>query len=146
MKLRRQLKQNRPGFLAEIRHTLFQQFEAIIAALGQALPMRDEFRGLPGEDEIVGSVVAPALERLDCRGAIERRVELRRYEPRCIVNESVFLAHFFREERPPPGGVMPPRRADQDLRHSCVPRCPMVTRFLGMLREAPSSAEVAAGT
>src|SRR5436305_15349448 len=87
--------------------------------------MRDEFRRLPGKDEILRRVGAPPFDRLDRRRAVERRVEFRGLEPGSVVKKRVFLADFFGEERPPPRGVMPAGSADQDSRHGWVPGGPM---------------------
>src|SRR5215210_1544086 len=77
--------------------------------------MSDELRGLPGKPKIVGGLVEPALHRLERRRAVERRVELGRTEAGGVPGERVLLPDVLREERPPPGVVVPARGADADL-------------------------------
>src|SRR5215203_2987549 len=49
--LRRQLEQHRPGLVAEDIEAFLYQAKAVRRALGEAVPVRDVLRGLPGEHE-----------------------------------------------------------------------------------------------
>ena len=69
--------------------------------------MSDELRGLPGENEILTGLLAPASHRFGCRCPIEHAVELGRRKLAGIVLKLVLERQSLGKERSAPGIVMP---------------------------------------
>src|SRR5258707_2201287 len=76
MEIRRELKQDRSGLVAEKRKAVLQQLEAVDGFFRKPLPVGDEFGRLPGEDKILSGLLAPAFHRLRRWRAIEHAVQL----------------------------------------------------------------------
>src|SRR3954452_8145267 len=121
LELRRELKQDRPHFAAQQRNAVLEQLQAVDGAIGQALPMRDELRRLPGEDEIAAGLLSPRFHRLRCRRPIEHAVELGSIELLGVVAKLLLQRQAPGKERTSPRGVMPARGANQNARHFPVP-------------------------
>jgi hypothetical protein len=62
--VRREPKQDRTGLVTQQRQPVYEQFKTVDRVFGQALPVRDELRRLPGKDEIRIGGIAPACDRL----------------------------------------------------------------------------------
>ena len=90
LELRRQLKQDRAGLLAQKRQTVLKQFEAVDRAIREALPVSNEFRCLPGEYEIIARLVAPAFHSLRRWRSIEHAVQFRGRQLACVILKLVF--------------------------------------------------------
>src|ERR1051326_7964297 len=80
--------------------------------------MGDELRGLPGEHEIFGRVVAPAAHRFERWRAVECAVDLGGRELRRVIFEPAPLRQLLGIKRPAPAVVHPAGRADADVAHS----------------------------
>src|SRR5437879_1946983 len=117
LKVRWQLKQDGPGLVAEQRQAVFEQFQAIHRILRKAFPVGDEFGCLPSEDKIVPGLLVPAFDGLGSRRTIKYGVELGRRKLTGIVLKLVLDRQSLGKERPAPGTIVPPRCADQNLRH-----------------------------
>src|SRR6266516_3453522 len=124
LKMRRQLKQDGSGFVAEQRQPVLQNLKAIDRVLREAFPFGDEFGCLPGEDKIFAGLLAPAFDGLGRRGTIKRAVKLSRGELAGVVLKLVFDRQSLGKERPTPGIVMPSRRADQNACHGITASLP----------------------
>src|ERR1700727_169483 len=62
--VRRKLKKDWTNLASKQGQSVFQQFEAIGRIFGQALPMGNELRRLPGKDEVLSGLIPPAFDGL----------------------------------------------------------------------------------
>ena len=106
VKLRRQLKQDRPEAFAERVHPPEYEPDRVLGVL-QPPVMRDVARCLPGENEPAWNGVPPARHGLDRRQPVEAGIDLGRPETAGVIGQLVADTHAVGIERPPPGIVMP---------------------------------------
>src|SRR5262245_42859776 len=76
--------------------------------------MGDELRRLEGEAEVLGRPIAPGLDRLERRGAIERAIDLGSRKPGGVPGEPVLLWQLLGIERAAPAVIGPTGCADQE--------------------------------
>src|SRR3954454_24756775 len=107
MKIRRQLKQDRPRFGAKQGQAILHQFKAVDRFLRQPLPVRNEFGSLPGKNKILAGLLAPASHGLLRRRAIEHAVEFGGRKLAGIVLKLVLERQALRKKWPAPGLVVP---------------------------------------
>ena len=76
--------------------------------------MRDEFRGLPGEDKVLASLGSPGPDGIQARGPVEDAIQFGGGELTGVVVKLVLEWKSLWKERTAPGIVVPSRRADQN--------------------------------
>src|SRR6185312_8123414 len=113
LKIRRQLKQDRPELRAARRGHL-EEIRRRVHAIAQAGEMRDALRRLQGEPEAFGRRAAPALHRLLIRHAVEGVVDLDAREARRVVRQHLRRLHLFGIEAALPLRIVPAGCADPD--------------------------------
>src|ERR1043166_8477978 len=105
LELWRQLKQDWPSFVSEKSQSRFQERNAVHRCFVQPLPRRDEFRRLPGEHEVVRSLLRPSPNRRLCRRPIEHSIQLSRAKATGIELKVQTRRKVFRKERASPRGI-----------------------------------------
>jgi hypothetical protein len=73
--VRRQLKEDWPRLVAKDRQPLVEEMQAVDRILGQAFPVGDKLRRLPGEDEMAPGLITPTPNRLCCGRAVEDTIQ-----------------------------------------------------------------------
>src|ERR1700681_3702410 len=123
VKLRWQLKQDRPGLFTEQRQAALEQFKAVDRVRCYSFPVGDEFGPLPGEHEIIPCLLPPASDGFRRRRSIEHAIEFGGLKLAGVILQLALDRQTLWKKRPAPGIVMPSRGADQDAGHGIVPGC-----------------------
>ena len=111
--VRRQLKEDWSRLVAKDRQALVEEMQAVDRILGQAFPVGDELRRLPGEDEVAPGLITPTPDRLCCGRAIEDAIQLHCVELARVIFEVMFGPNLHRKEWAAPGSVAPARSSNE---------------------------------
>src|ERR1700694_6034847 len=117
VKLRRQLEQDRTGFVTQQREAVFKQFKTVDGIVRQAFPVGDEFGCLPGEYELLAGRFAPAFDRFRRRCSIKYAVQFGGRKLAGVILKLVFERQALGKKRSAPGIVVPAGSPDQNTCH-----------------------------
>ena len=111
-------EQDRADFRRQHLEPRLQQLDRVRACLAQALPMRDELRGLPREQEILRGLIAPGPYRFQRGRAVERAVDFGGRKLGRVPGEPIPFPQIPGIEPLAPAIIGPPRGTDENLAHA----------------------------
>jgi len=120
-KLRRKLKQHGSDLGRQRLKSSLHQLYRVRAVLVQPLPMSNELRRLPCEQEILRGLVPPCFYSLQRGRSIERAINLGGRKLSSVPAKPFGFRDVRGVERTPPAFIGPARRADPHLAHQCTP-------------------------
>ena len=118
-KLRRKLEQHGSDLGRQRLEPSLHQLYRVRAILVQPLPMGNELRRLPCEQEILRGLVPPRLYSLQRGRSIERAINFGGRKLSSVPAKPFGFRHVRGVERTPPAIIGPARRTDPHLAHPC---------------------------